>query len=338
MKVLAIPPGMGDGGAREYNFGHYRRSRTSKKLAVRISIINFKGGVGKTTLAFNLSAGLARYHRSRVLLVDMDHQSSLSIVCLGTDGWNDVADRGATVASIFRNFLKENLPDDSIVSPTGFGEHESYSERVQIAPANLDLDDIEIELTASHQGNAIQSEWNKRTLMCRWLEETSLDEQYDYILFDCAPATKIVTQNAIAASHGYIIPVVPESVMERGAPHLHNMVQSSIDQRLQALEKMGVSRSMFVRDTQLVGLVVTRIQVARNGYTIDHTQHLNSLRRRWKRKLVEPYIKQGAGIGEAMTERVPVFDRSDTQNIGKREIHLQFKKLVNTLKDRMDEL
>ena len=268
----------------------------------------------------------------------MDHQSSLSIVCLGTDGWNDVADRGATVTGIFRNFLGDRLPNSEIVSPTGFGRHGAYSELVQIVPANLDLDDIEIELTSSHQGNAIQSEWNKRTLMCRWLEETKLDEEYDYILFDCAPATKIVTQNAIAASHGYIIPVVPEAVMERGAPHLHNMVQSGIDQRLQALESMGRYRSMYVRETQLVGLVVTRIQVARNGYTIDHTQHLNSLQRRWKRRLVQPYIKQGAGIGEAMTDRVPVYDLSGTQNIGKRGIHLQFKKLVKTLKDRLDEL
>ena len=92
---------------------------------------------------------------------------------------------------------------------------------LDMVPASLQLDDIEIELTATHQGNAIQSEWNKRTLLCRWIEETKLDKLYDYIIFDCPPATKIVSQNAIAASHGYIIPVVPEAVMERGAPHLY---------------------------------------------------------------------------------------------------------------------
>ena len=56
-------------------------------MAKRVSIINFKGGVGKTTLAFHLGTGLARYHQKRVLLIDMDHQSSLSIVCLGARGW-----------------------------------------------------------------------------------------------------------------------------------------------------------------------------------------------------------------------------------------------------------
>jgi chromosome partitioning protein len=53
-------------------------------MAKRVSIINFKGGVGKTTLAFHLATGLARYYDgTRVLLIDVDHQSSLSILCLG---------------------------------------------------------------------------------------------------------------------------------------------------------------------------------------------------------------------------------------------------------------
>ena len=310
-------------------------------MAKRVSIINFKGGVGKTTLAFNLAAGLARFHKARVLLVDMDHQSSLSIVCLGTDRWQAVADSDQTVAGVFRNFLGGDLPDAEIVHGASFGEHQSYRETVEIVPAYLDLDDIEIELTSSHQGNAIMSEWNKRTLMCRWLEESELDDNYDYIIFDCAPATKIVSQNAIAASHGYIVPIVPEAVMERGAPHLCDMIKAGIDRKLQALSEMGTARRMFVRDTQLVGLVVTRIQVAGNadsGYTNDHTQHLRSLQRLWGNDLVEPCIYQGAGVGEAMTDRVPVYDRFWSQNVGGRGIDRQFSDLTDELKARMDKL
>ena len=212
---------------------------------------------------------------------------------------------------------------------------------INIVPANLELDDAEIELTSSHQGNAIRSEWNKRTLMCRWLEETGLDGTYDYVVFDCAPATKIVSQNAMAASHGYIVPVVPEAVMERGAPHLLNMVRYGIDRKLQALAEMGEARPAFVRDTQLVGLVVTRIQVAGNaasGYTNDHTQHIRSLQREWGDRLVEPYIMHGTGVGEAMTERVPVYDRPWTQNVGLRGIDQQFKDLTDELKARIDNL
>ena len=79
-------------------------------MATRVSVINFKGGVGKTTLAFHLATGLARYYGSRVLLVDMDHQSSLSIVALGGAVWDEVAATGETVTRVFRNFLGSDFP------------------------------------------------------------------------------------------------------------------------------------------------------------------------------------------------------------------------------------
>ena len=232
-------------------------------MAKRISIINFKGGVGKTTLAFHLATGLSRYHDGqKVLLIDMDHQSSLSIVCLGAQWGEAVKDR-QSIDEVFREFVGQgsSLPGSEIIVQDPMKQKMRWNNRygsMDLVPASLQLDDLEIELTASHQGNAIQSEWNKRTLICRWIEESKIDDMYDNIIFDCPPATKIVSQNAIAASHGYIVPVVREAVMERGAPHLHGMIQAQIDERLRALSSMGQPRSMHVPDTALVGLVITR--------------------------------------------------------------------------------
>lgn len=310
-------------------------------MAKRISIINFKGGVGKTTLAFNIAAGLARYHQpARVLLVDMDHQSSLSIVCLGAKRWADATQQGHLVNAIFEPFIKPMaLPGVEIIASTNLNP--KYYSNLDVVPASLQLDDVEIELTASHQGNAIKSEWDKRTLVCRWLEETGVDSQYDYIIFDCPPATKIVSQNAIAASHGYVIPVVPEAVMERGAPHLYDMMKAGIDTRLKALAAMGDPRSMHVPDTKLVGVAITRIQThgpALSGYTDDHTQHLGSLSRRWKTDLLKPYIEGGTGISQAMAAGVPVYDRHYTQNVGHRGLDAMYEKLTATIKQRIDLL
>ena len=304
-------------------------------MAKRISVINFKGGVGKTTLAFNLAAGLSGFHGARVLLVDMDHQSSLSIVCLGPDRWRRIAAAGATVNRVFSEFGAE-LPGREIVHQADIRHYSN----IDIVPAQLDLDDTEVELTASHQGNAIRSEWNKRTLLCRWIEEIGVDD-YDYMLFDCAPATKIVSQNAIAASHGYIVPVVPEAVMERGAPHLRNMVRSGIDERLKALASLGSRRSAWVPNTELVGLAITRIQRAGNaesGYTNEHTLHLRSMQRQWGDDLIAPYILQGTGVSAALSDRVPVYRRAGTQNVGRRGIDEQYRELTNVLKARIDSL
>lgn len=324
-------------------------------MAKRISVINFKGGVGKTTLAFHLGAGLAAFHDKRVLLVDMDHQSSLSIVCLRAGKWQELVDSKQTVDEIFRTFINpsHSVGNEIIVkSPVNqrFWGRDYNSDgyrylnynKLDIAPASLSLDDTEIELTASHQGNAISSEWNKRTLICRWIEESSIDDEYDYIIFDCPPATKIVAQNAIAASHGYIIPVVPEAVMERGAPHLYNMMQSGIDTQLKALAAMGEPRPIHVPDTKLVGLAITRIQRANDGYTNDHTEHLRSLQRYWEDSLLTPYILHGTGVSSALSIGRPVYSREGVpnwiQNIEARGIHTQFRELTNEIKRRVDAL
>ena len=310
-------------------------------MAKRLSIINFKGGVGKTTLAFNLATGLAWLHGSRVLLVDMDHQSSLSILCLRADGWEQSVDNDRTVDTIFKSFVGGDqalMPGDEIIVRAPMRNVDPDYNTMDIVPASLHLDDTEIELTASHQGNAIRSEWNKRTLACRWIEENDIDEHYDYVIFDCPPATKIVSQNAIAASHGYLIPVIPEAVMERGAPHLRDMLKSSIDNRLNALAPMGEERSAFVPETVLIGLAITRIQAASGGYTNDHRQHLDSLERRWGADLLKPYILQGTGVSQALADGLPVYNYPDSQNIGKRDIDRQYRDLTNNIKDEVDAI
>ncbi len=308
-------------------------------MAKRISIINFKGGVGKTTLAFHLGTELALLD-SRVLLVDMDHQSSLSILCLRAARWQQAVDSGRTVDQIFRPFVgqRSELPGREVITPSPMKNLRPAYKNMDIVPASLQLDDVEIELTATHQGNAIQSEWNKRTLMCRWIEETGIDEEYDYIIFDCPPATKIVSQNAIAASHGYVVPVVPEAVMERGAPHLVDMMKSGIDAKLQDLVQFGESRAFHVPDTKLICLVITRIQRSRGGFTNDHRQHLSSLERLWKDALMKPYIYQGAGVYEAISDGVPVYNRRNTQNVGGRGIDKQYLGLTHGIKERIDAL
>lgn len=313
-------------------------------MAKRLSVINFKGGVGKTTFAYQLGAGLARYHSARVLLIDMDHQSSLSIVSLTAPIWQQMVAQNRTINEIFKPFISQHpFPDASIIEKQAIKQPyiSQHYKTLDIVPASLQLDDIEIDLTASHHGNAIQSEWDKRTLICRWLEESCVDDNYDYIIFDCPPATKIVSQNAIAASHGYIIPVIPEAVMERGAPHLKGMIEKGIDTRLKALAAMGTPRKMHVPDTALAGIVITRIQThgpANSGYTDDHTRHLASIKKQWGNMLLTPYIEQGTGVSQALDDGVPVFDRAHTQNVGSRGLNMMYKKLIETVKKRVDTL
>ena len=335
-------------------------------MAKRISIINFKGGVGKTTLAFHLATGLARFFEGKkILLVDVDHQSSLSVLCAGPIGWRDAVDANRTVNSVFRNFTAPSnpFPGSEIIElrpktkrwlrrPTG-----SYIRRdsprlmvhysnLDLVPASLGLDETEIELTGTYRGDGNRSEWDKRTLLCRWIEETEvegnpLDVHYDYIIFDCPPATKIVSQNAIAASHGYIIPVVPEAVMARGVPHLRSLIRNGIDGHLRNLSQSGTYRPIYIDDTKLAAAVISSIKshgTTSSGYVNDHTQHLQGLERELGNLLVKPYIEEGVGIPESLTRGLPVFDCQFNRNVLNRNFIASFRNLVNNLKGRIDRL
>lgn len=319
-------------------------------MAKRISIINFKGGVGKTTLAFHLATGLAR-KGSRVLLVDVDHQSSLSVMCLRDSRWEDAVDRGNTVNRIFSSFVQDGeFPGTEIIARSPI-QHLVYVEdrsrrfdvfdKMDLVPAEFHLDNTEIDLTRTNMGDPVRSEWDKRTLICRWIEETGVDDKYDYIIFDCPPATKIVSQNAVAASHGYIVPVVPEVVMERGFPHLKDLMETGIDNLLKALALMGNPRPIHVPDTQLIGLAVTRIKIWRGTtYVKVHTRSLESLKRRWGDLLMEPYIVEGVGVVESLTSGNPVHGRTGQPNIKRTHVNLdaQYRKLIDEVKSRIDRL
>ena len=335
-------------------------------MAKRVSIINFKGGVGKTTLAFHLATGLARFFRGKkVLLVDVDHQSSLSVLCADPVGWERVVTTTRTIDNVFRHFIDPStaFPGNEIIQrrpktrrwnktlegsyiPRDIPSQTRYYSDLDLVPASLSLDDTEIELTGTYRSDGDRSEWDKRTLLCRWIEETDIegepvDEYYDYIIFDCPPATKLISQNAIAASHGYIIPVVPEAVMARGVPHLRSLISSGIDGRLNNLSRSGPYRPIYVDNTHLAGAVISSIKphgLTRSGYINDHAQHLRTLETQLGSLLVKPYVQEGVGVSESLARGLPVFDCQDNVNVKKRGFYEAYSDLVHELKSRIDML
>jgi chromosome partitioning protein len=314
-------------------------------MTKRVSIINFKGGVGKTVLALHLGCGLSYYHDKRVLLVDVDHQSSLSFTILEPKEWERVVEEGKTIDAVFQHFVKTNtkLPGKEIIYKKPYSA--DYP-KLDLVPATLQLDETEIDLSSTSVGNPIESEWNKRTLICDWIEQNKIDEDYDYIIFDCPPATKLVTQNAIATSHGYIIPVVPDAVSTRGIPHLIERMFKKIDKKFSGLAEYLTAKgekivSTYVPDTKMVGIVVTKIKTSGpsyTGYTNDHYTHLSNIKNLYPNDVIEPYIVDGVGVPECMSRGYPVYDFADNYNVKNRNFIGLFEKVTNELKKRIDKL
>ena len=211
---------------------------------------------------------------------------------LGGKLWETAASNRKTSNTIFESFCnrKVAMPGDEIISKNPLHARSPAYDlypKLDLVSAQFELDDTEIELASTTVGSATVSEWQKRTLLAEWLDKIHASETYDYIIFDCPPATKLVSQNALAASDYFIIPVIPDVMSSRGVTHFRNLVTEKIDKKL-AFLKIGAGISdkdtpkSYVPTTKMAGIVPFLAKHAGNaasGLTNIHTEQLKSLRR-----------------------------------------------------------
>jgi len=196
------------------------------------TLVNQKGGVGKTTTAINLGSYLA-YFGQRVLIVDLDPQANATS-CLGVDK-NNV--KGSTYDAMLGS-----TPANSLVL---------YNDRLKLAllPSSPVLAGAEVELV-NQPGREARL---KQTI-------ASLAERYDYVLIDCPPSLGLLTVNGlIAARDGVIIPVQCEYLALEGLGQLIQTLQLIRSGLFPELKVRGVVLTMFDVRTRLSTDVVTEV-------------------------------------------------------------------------------
>ncbi len=157
-----------------------------------LSIVNNKGGVGKTTSAVSLAAAFAR-NEYRTLLVDLDAQGSASL-SLGIAR----ADLSPSSAEV----ILEGLPIASAIRP-------SSVEHLAILPGSMALASADLALSDVKGREAVL----KAAL-------APVRSSYDYIILDCPPSLGLLTVNALTASEYFIIPLTPDYLALEGLVNL----------------------------------------------------------------------------------------------------------------------
>ena len=162
-----------------------------------ISVVNQKGGVGKTTTTVNVGIGLAREGK-KVLLIDADPQGSLT----ASLGYEEPDDLRITLATIMMDVINE----DEISLEDGILHHQ---ENVDLLPANIELSALEVTM-----GNVMSREM----IMKEYID--AIRCRYDYILIDCMPSLGMMTINALVSSDSVLIPVQAAYLPVKGLQQL----------------------------------------------------------------------------------------------------------------------
>ena len=198
-----------------------------------ITFSNVKGGVGKTTTAANLAAVLAHDHGRRVLAVDLDPQSNLTLG-LGIDPLS-------LQATVYDVLHKPAIARQVTVSTQVHG--------LDLLPANLDLAGAEVELSAKV---------GRELRLRRALE--SLGDAYDDVLIDTPPSLGLFTQNALMAARYVVSPVEPSFYALHALGQLRQMIDEIIQPYNPPLHILGIVLTRYDSRNRLTTEVESRLR------------------------------------------------------------------------------
>lgn len=226
-----------------------------RKSPVVISIFNLKGGVGKTTITANLGGYLAQHANKKVLLIDLDHQRSLSFMLLSLEERVRATQVGDTIQRFFQGGERDGIELYNRSRPV-----ETMSARCRII-TNSDptessagseaqnLDDLEMQL---------MTEWlvspnaaDARLFLRPALQSPHIRREFDYVLIDCPPRLTTVCVNALAASDYLLVPTQLEAVSLPSMYHL-----------LQRLRRLAEPHCGLLSNLRLLGVLANMVPTA----------------------------------------------------------------------------
>lgn len=249
--------------------------------ATVISLVNMKGGVGKTTVAVNLAAHLARDHGKRVLLVDLDPQTNASLSLMPEKAWEKWAEDNGTMADVFELDAKRKRDDDhSKLQQCIVQNVVPEIPGLDLVPSHLKLTFLDLDLAARP---------GRERIFTRKLAKVI--EDYDVILCDCPPNLQTATQNALYASDWFLVPMQPDYLSSIGLSLL--------------LDRLDYLKEELEFKIRCLGVVFTRVR----GHVTFHQETMSRLPNETgfrKLHFFKTVIPENITISEAPMEAKPV--------------------------------
>lgn len=284
-------------------------------MGKKIFFGNYKGGVGKTTSTYNIAVEMAKQFKKKILLIDLDPQSSLSEVCMTSFGKQlDEIEHSETLNYVYDVYMqskkigniKVKIDSDNIIKTTN---------KIHFIPNSLfykhgGLDKISMDI-----GNSIEN----LLILRDFIEDNSLCEIFDFIFFDCPPSNNVITQSAFLYSDYYIIPTIMDPLSTKGVKHYVSVIEKIYKNYCVDNPNADVLALIFGKQPQLIGVFETM----RKG----STKTINS------RKAIKD-----AGYYLFKSEIKDRKDVSETMGDGAETNYYEYIELAEEILERLDKL
>ena len=304
-----------------------------------VSFINYKGGVGKTTTTYHVGCSLAQHLGKKVLLVDIDPQTNLTFLCALVETWEEFKKKTGTIKSMYQRFLeKKALETKRFIwrAPVSVGRQRIL---------NLDLIPCDIDLLGEDLGGGqISGTFPTIELLKRQADEYLRDrrfilralrevqEDYDYILIDCPPNLYLMTQNALVASHFYVITTIPDHLSTIGLNILQNKV-GKIGDLLKAAQTFAGHADHSLKIAKLGGIIFVRVRIGGTVVVRFHADTMARVRSQNAGLCFDTFTTELIGYTEAAESTAPVWMHS-TANAARAASKKEYVKITQEFVDR----
>ncbi len=243
-----------------------------------ISFINQKGGVGKTTMAFNSAFALAQKGK-KVLTIDLDPQANLTLLFEAKNKTN------------LHHLLVNSIKELKIMHvPALLSEILHYSKGdavVDLIPGGQELSGFDLTVASINAP--------RQLVLKKFLEINNLKERYDYIIIDCPPTLGLLVINALCASDGVIIPFKADDFSLKGLEHFYQVLEDIAD--------MGI-----VTAPDVVLHVPNLVDLRRKQENDDLTKIIETVENEiGEGRVFTPFLNK-AGLVKSLSGRKSVFD------------------------------
>ena len=283
-----------------------------------ISMINWKGGVGKSTLTLHLGVNTMRKieEHPKVLLIDLDPQCNLSYLALGVSKYIDsvYTKKQPTLKNIFDSYFQGETFDTSkaiIHQPITASPGNVWS-NVDILASHHDLVLVDMRLArekksgTSHQEET-KFELDKLSIIHEAIKQ--VEDEYDYVILDCPPNINLVTQNSFFASDSYVIPAIPDFLSTVGISLIKSEMEKMNKNFKGMLDYSGAN--LNYSDATLKGIIFNMVDEYGGKPKETHQNTIKSVSKQHPGMIFENYITDGDGISTAADNNMTVFSYSD---------------------------